>query len=372
MRKILLATTALVALAGAAQAAESPIQVTLGGSVNFRAALFHESDKDSALNAGAGVTTGRRGGDFSTIYELTVAAEAKAANGIQYGAVMNFDNDPSRDATEATMDFAHVWISGNFGKVLMGDEKGASSLFVFAPTIGEGQIDAQFTDFTDSLWDRNPTFFSMAEDFTKVTYFTPKVGNENHKVQMGVSYTPNEEQGSTVSRRDAAAGYKHVVEISGQYKGTFDPVSVVLAPIAIIGDGEGDKFVAGDRDYTAWGIGAQAMYAGFTLGGSYVDAGHKDTSVGQEKNQNAWTLGLKYMFDNVGLAASYLGGEGYSTNLATQTYIDDFSTFGLGATYTWFPGMVTAADAIFFDQHREDTGRNNIGHVFTLSQKMTF
>ena len=45
MRKILLATTALVAFAGAAQAAESPIQVTLGGSVDFRAALFNEADQ---------------------------------------------------------------------------------------------------------------------------------------------------------------------------------------------------------------------------------------------------------------------------------------------------------------------------------------
>ena len=48
MRKILLATTALVgfAVAGAAQAAApastSPINVTVGGSVDFLAGAFHE------------------------------------------------------------------------------------------------------------------------------------------------------------------------------------------------------------------------------------------------------------------------------------------------------------------------------------------
>ena len=70
MRKILLATSALVAFAGAAQAAESPIQVTLGGSVDFRAALFHESNASAA----AGET--RRNSDFQTYYDLTIAAEA--------------------------------------------------------------------------------------------------------------------------------------------------------------------------------------------------------------------------------------------------------------------------------------------------------
>ena len=198
MRKILLATTALVAFAGAAQAAESPIQVTLGGSVDFRAALFHESDKSDDITPAAG--TARRGGDFQTVYDLTVAAEGKAARGIEYGAMIALDND-SEGTTSIEMDQAYVWMSGAFGKVLMGDEHGASDLFVYAPTVGQGQIDGTYTDFTDSLTRVQPTFVDATENNTKVTYYTPKVGNKDHKVQLGVSYAPGINTGSDVATR---------------------------------------------------------------------------------------------------------------------------------------------------------------------------
>ncbi|MGE4351124.1 MAG: porin, partial [Bdellovibrionales bacterium] len=201
MRKILLATTALVAFAGAAQAAESPIQVTLGGSVDFRAALFHESNK-SALT---GET--RRDGDFQTEYDLTIAAEGKAANGIEYGALIDIDNDrdDSREGRTPTMEQAYVWMSGAFGKVLMGDEHGASDLFVYAPTVGEGQIDGSYTNFTDtaSLAQFQPVYFDATENYTKFTYYTPKVGNANHKVQLGASFAPNVDQGSNTALYDS-------------------------------------------------------------------------------------------------------------------------------------------------------------------------
>ncbi|NCC03662.1 MAG: porin [Proteobacteria bacterium] len=373
MRKILLATTAILAFAGAAQAAESPIQVTLGGSVDFRAAMAHESYK-AMTN-----TAERRTGDFQTIYEMTVAAKGKAAGGIEYGALINLDNNLDRNATNdtlASMDMAYVWMSGAFGKVVLGDNHGASTLFVYAPTIGANQIDGDFSDYlarTDSYADLSPTLFSMTEDSTKVTYYTPKVGNENHKVQLGASFTPNYGEGvrgSDVVIRDAANSYKNMIEATAQYTGTFDPISVVVSPTMITAEGMGDKTVlnTGTRDFTAWGMGAQAMYAGFTLGGSYVDVGHMNTATTEDKDQNVWNIGLSYEMDKVELAANYMDAKAYSGN----TYYDDSSAIGLGATYTWFPGLTTAADAVFFNQNNQATGINNEGHVLMLSQKMTF
>jgi predicted porin len=373
MRKILLATTAILAFAGAAQAAESPIQVTLGGSVDFRAAMSHESYKAMTNQAA------RRTGDFQTIYEMTVAAQGKAAGGIEYGALINLDNNFDRNAssdTLASMDMAYVWMSGSFGKVVLGDNHGASTLFVYAPTVGANQIDGDFTDFldrTDSYADITPTLFSMTEDATKVTYYTPKVGNENHKIQLGASFAPNNGEslrGNDVVLRDATSGYKNMMEATAQYTGTFDPVSVVVSPTMLTAEGMGDKTVlnTGTRDFTAWGIGAQAMYAGFTLGGSYMDAGHMNTATTEDKNQNVWNIGLMYEMDKVELAANYMDGKSYSGT----TYYDDASAIGLGATYTWFPGLTTAADAVFFNQNDDTTGVNNEGHVLMLSQKMTF
>ncbi|MDD3182935.1 MAG: porin [Alphaproteobacteria bacterium] len=372
MRKILLATTALVAFAGAAQAAESPIQVTLGGSVDFRAALFHES------NASAAAGRTRNSGDFQTEYDLTIAAEGKGAGNIQYGALidLNNDRDDATDSSTPTMQQAYVWMSGAFGKVLLGDEHGATDLFVYAPTVGEGQIDGSYTNFTDTstLAQFQPIFFDATENATKATYYTPKVGNANHKIQLGASFAPSSDKGSDTALYNINdGGYENVIEATAQYTGTFSPVSVVVSPMMITGEGS-TSGAQMNRDFTAWGVGAQAMYAGFTLGASYVDAGHYNTTKDNSQNddQDVWNVGLKYEFDKVGVAANYMNGEGYQPTLGAGTYVDDFSALGLGATYTWFPGLTTAADAVFFDQNRKDTGANNIGHVLMLSQKMTF
>lgn len=387
MRKILLATTALVAFAGAAQAAESPIQVTVGGYVDFRAAMFHESENPATLGPAVSTantnTLSRRSGDFQTEYGLTIAADGKAAGGIEYGSFISLNNvrNPGVDTTAADadvkLDEAYVYMSGPWGKVLMGDETGATDLFVMAPTVGEGQIDGKYTNFTDpaTLAAFRPAYVDTTETNTKVTYYTPKVGNANHKVQVGVTYTPNTETGISVRKYDGNV-YHNQIEAAAQYTGTFSPVNVVVSPMFATGAGQGNDLGQPIRDYAAWGLGAQAMYAGFTLGGSYVDAGNMGTITGQDKDQNVWTLGLKYGFDKVTLAANYMDGEGYfnSTfrNSAANSYVNDFNAWGLGATYTWFPGLTTAADAVFFDQSRDGVVGNDQGHVLMLSQKMAF
>lgn len=378
MRKILLATSALVAFAGAAQAAESPIQVTAGGYVDFRAAMFNESVKLPGANA----TDARRNGDFATEYGLNFAAEGKAAGGVDYGAmvVLNNRNNPT---SQIHMDQAYVWMSGKFGKVLMGDEHGASDLMVMAPTVGEGQIDGSYTYFTDSttLAQFQPVYVDTLENATKFTYYTPKVGNANHKVQLGVSYTPDYTSAGmdTAKYRTDVNTYRDVIETAIQYTGNFSPVNVVVSPMMAFAEGESNA-AEELRDFTLWGVGAQAMYAGFTLGGSYVDAGHMNQAkrTAENKEQNVWTIGLKYEFDKVALAANYLSGEGYfdlintDGGTATTQYVKEFDAVGLGATYTWFPGLTSAADAVFFEQKRETENLKNIGHVLMLSQKMAF
>lgn len=370
MRKILLATTALVAFAGAAHAAEAPIQVTLGGSVDFRAAMFQESEKTSG---GA-----RREADFQTEYVFDIAADGKAAGGIEYGAKISLGNaedfgaDTAGADTDVRAQEAYVYMSGAWGKVIMGDESGASDLFVYAPTVGEGQIDGSYMNFTDpaTLAAFQPAYLDLTEDNTKVTYYTPKVGNADHKVQLGVSYTPNPEQGIAVVKRDTNA-YRNQVEAAIQYTGNFDNVNVVLTPMMATGDGQGSTVANDTRDYTLWGIGGQAAYAGFTLGASYVDADDMNTRDGENKDQDSFSVGLKYEFDKVAMAVNYMNGQGYMYNGASA-YVDDFSALGFGATYTWFPGLTTALDAVFFDESRDAQAFDNKGHVLMLSQKMTF
>ncbi|MDD5586825.1 MAG: porin [Alphaproteobacteria bacterium] len=424
MRKLLLATSALVALTGTAMAAESPITVNVGGYVDFRAAMFHESTDAENLGTGA---IDRRDHDFETEYRLNISAEGKAANGIEYGALVSLwngatynDNAANSNVLGGTNSFsgggnsvradqAYVWMSGAWGKTIFGDDHGASDLFVYAPTVGEGQIDGTYTDFTDptTLMRFQPSFIDNTENSTKITYYTPKVGNANHKLQLGGSYAPNfYDQGQNVIKYSnntarsgtALAPYQDFVEATAQYTGNWSPVNTVLSATMSTGarGDDTDVLLAAPlngpvRDFTSWGLGGQAMYAGFTLGGSYVDAGRYLTVEGQNKDQSVWTAGLKYEFDKVALAVNGMRGEGYGNAFAQQgvfaaapdrvNYVKDFSAVGLGATYTWFPGLTTAADVVLFEQQRDDVPANtadagdrntNAGHVLMLSQKVTF
>ncbi|MDX2028411.1 MAG: porin [Alphaproteobacteria bacterium] len=434
MRKVLLATTALVgvALFGAtspAQAAPapSPITVNMGGYVDFVAGFYRESP-------GTEPGEKRSSRDFLTEFKINVEAMGKAANGIEYGAnislwngpevsdfVPAFDNIGSPEQTpwsggrnNVTVNSAYVWTSGAFGKALFGDEHGASDLFVYAPTVGEGQIDGRYMDFVDpmTLARFQPSGIDNTEHSTKITYYTPKVGNDNHKVQAGVSYAPNHydygssiikfsETGNGSANSRVYSPYQDVIEGDIAYWGNFNPVSVVLSAQITTGDSSPDgatgslpvlfqnapTVIGPDpsnpafQDFTAWGLGGQVTYAGVTVGGSYNDMGRYGTVHDQNRQQEVWTAGAKYEMDKVSVAANWLNGEGYSNLLrsgsgTTASTVNGtnyvmFNAYGAGATYTWFPGLTSAVDGVFFNQSANRNDHNE-GYVIMLSQKMTF
>ena len=398
MRKVLLATTALVgvAIAGGAQAAApSPISLNVGGYADFVAGFYHEAQSTAATANG-----GRSSRDFETEFKLSFDAVGKAANGVEYGANVSLWNGSEAGnlwvggGTTAAVNSAYVWLSGAFGKVLFGDEHGASDLFVYAPTVGEGQVDGRFRDFVDA---HTLAFFQASgvdntEHSTKITYYTPKVGNEDHKVQLGVSYAPNlYDYGQNVKAYDgtttATTGtspYKDVIELDAQYTGNFHPVAVTASAQLVTGTAGTNAAttlnLANANNFTAWALGAQAACNGFTVGASYADNGKYNTVIGQGKNQDVWTFGGKYEFDKVAVGVSYLTGEGYANYLtnaagtATATYVDSFNAYSAGATYTWFPGLTSNVDGVLFNQKSNlaaGTNRNE-GYVFLVSQKLAF
>jgi|GEM_PF-667840 hypothetical protein len=431
MRKLLLATTALfggVAFAGAAHAMpaqSSPITLNVGGYVDFVAGFFHEAD-------GLTPTDSHASKDFETEFKINFDAMGKAANGIQYGANVSLWNGSDVTNQAATgsatltatpyagaqssvnIDSAYVWMSGAFGKLMLGDEHGASDLFVYAPTVGEGQVDGRYMDFVDPtrLARMQPSGIDNTEHSTKVTYYTPKVGNDMNKVQLGLSYTPNlynYGQSAVLYNQNLASlqsqvnsPYQDVVEGDLAYTGNFHPVNVAVSGQILTGDashavGTGTLLMlnaptawdSGEaQDFTAWGVGTQVGFNGLTFGGSYVDEGRYDTTHGQNKAQDITTLGVKYEFDKVGVAASWLTGQGYDNMLANgggantlagtnyTNYVRSFDAEGLGATYTWFPGLTSNIDGVLFQQKENTFGGTapdeNQGYVLLLSQKMTF
>ena len=165
MRKILLATTALVGIAAfaptaQAQTKDSPLNVNIGGYVDFRAGVFTETNdvlgSTYANSIGNGADGERRNHDFQTEFKLNVDIDGKAMRGIEYGgrvslwngALATYTGLARGDSSVKTAD-AYVYLSGAYGKVVLGDHNGASDLIVYAPTVGLGQVDGQYTNFTD-------------------------------------------------------------------------------------------------------------------------------------------------------------------------------------------------------------------------------
>ncbi len=422
MRKLLLATTALVGvvLAGSAQAAapSSPITLNVGGYVDTIMGFFHESQATAPSNEK------RTGHDLEAEYKLNFDATGKAANGVEYGATASIWNGPEADnlwesgGNGTELAAAYVHLSGAFGKFLAGQEHGASDLFVYAPTIGEGQIDGRYQDFVDtrSLAHFQGAGFDNTEHSTKVTYYTPKVGNDMNKVQAGISYAPTlYDYGQFTSKYNTTgvvggtnvSAYRDIVKGAVEYTGNFRPVTVAASVQVITGThskGNLNNTILGGsfsgtatgfgvntqtpagfaKDFNAFGFGTQVGYAGFTFGGSYTDLGRYNTTEAQRKRQDVITLGGKYEFDKVGVALNYLSGRGYQNYLGHNTaeavgtpasninYVSDYNAYGAGATYTWFPGMTSNADAVLFDQKVRDQANKNDGYVFLISQKMAF
>jgi outer membrane protein OmpU len=426
MRKILLATTALigVAFAGAAHAAApaSPISLNVGGYNDFIAGL----DNGGTAIAAGGKAVKR---NFEDEFKIAFDALGKASNGVEYGAnvslwngaevtntgVSGGDNDVTNTPwagghNTVQLNSAYVWLSGAFGKAMFGDEHGASDLFVYAPTVGEGQIDGRYMDFvssaTTAAFAIRPSGFDNTEHSTKITYYTPKVGSDTNKVQLGVSYAPslyNYGQNLTAtSSANVISPYQDIVEGVAQYTGSFKPVNVTASAQWIHGGNGhaalnttamgGANNVLGTtvntpggvaKSFNAWGLGTQVAFNGFTLGGAYNSLGDYNTVETQNRAQNSFNLGGKYEFDKVGVALSYIHGKGYDNLIAGGTaagsatnYVSRYNAAGAGATYTWFPGLTSNIDGVLFGQEIANpatAGNGTVGgYTLLVSQRLAF
>jgi len=320
---------------------------------------------------------------METLYTLDFGVTGKAANGLEYGGNLVLDNMPTAsngflgEADGVAVTEADVFVSGAFGKIQLGDFRGASDLAVVTPTVGEGQVVGRYIDFlsSDSYAKGLVVGIDGTDHSTNITYYTPKVGNASHKVQLGVTYEPNvEESGSTVSTFDDQNAYENMIKGAIAYNGTFNALAVNASANLISANGSNLNVGApGVRDYTAWGLGAEAAMNGITAGINYTNLGHYNTLTTENKEQQLFGAGVKYEINKVAVVVSYLGGEGYDTGLTNvgSTYVKKFNSYGIGGAYTWAPGLTTNVDGVLFGQ-KSDAGENNEGYVLLVSQKLAF
>jgi outer membrane protein OmpU len=385
MKKILLGTTAIAAAALYAQSAQAQITVSLGGYTEFFGAYY---DDDVA---------GRTSREFQLETEIVVRADGKADNGLLYGAKVELQNGST---ASVSTDEASVYLSGTWGRIELGDFDGAAdTLAIYAPLVGIEQIDGDAYDFLDvttsapvgatagTRFGIQP-FFGLVKapdsgDATKVMYLTPRFAG----IQAGVSYATQNgsEAQNVVALKTQSPGYKDFWEFGANYTGTFAGFSVAVGATASTASGEdrqGPPFTTPAaatelEDFFAWQAGAQIGYAGFKVGGGYIDGDDFGARVNTTAGDaTAWHVGASYTAGPFAVGVTYADAEGAKPGFTT--YASDYKTYGGGVAYTLAPGFVVQADLMYVDEEVQNITRavpvteSTEGYVAVLSTRLNF
>ena len=197
MKRALLGTTALIGAslgAAAPAAAESPIQLSVGGF--FRTAYMVVLDDDDSGPENSFQEPGddkAEDGVFSDA-EIHFVGRTVLDNGLEVGARVELEGE---DDANDQIDEAWMWFAGGFGEVRIGSEDEALANSCVLPPGGT----ANFSAFSPNQWGANSlnsfpfgtvsnsacTGVDDKSDAQKLVYFSPLF----YGFQLSGSYTPN-------------------------------------------------------------------------------------------------------------------------------------------------------------------------------------
>ena len=390
MKKLLIASTALVGVAFMATSAHAALKMDLGGyfdgygvyANNHPTATNtyakYEFTRDSEVHVN-GQTTLDNGLTVGAHYQMYVADNAAAGVNVNGGALtagnmlaMSSNQFPQNAVNGTVVDEAYIYGQGGWGRVNFGEEDGAAYLLQVAAPSADSNVDGMrvyVQDLTTAVW--NAALAGVVLDYQqadfrqtdRLTYLTPKFNG----FQAGLSYAPRPGTsfiGSSVGaplQTDTAGvlltrTFKNPWELAARWDGQFQGTAISL--------GAGYSY-AYDENTTAAGLvgsaalktynfGANVAMQGFSLGGAYKHsnngissngANSYDTSIydiGAGYDNGPYHAGISYFhekFDN--------GLLGLASNATVHRY-------ALGGGYTFGPGM-TFRGAVDWGQYRAAT-----------------
>jgi len=340
MKRSLFYCGAAVALvvASAAQAAE-PVKLTIGGYMNEWAGYAsNQSGKDFAgTNAFGGNYPTYNGASPSALkaasfdtqsdVELDFKGSTKLDNGITVG--VEVDTAPSQGVNTRTVNAQNkdtkrsfATVSSGFGTVEVGQQDNVGALIHnSAPDLtGIGGQDNNWVNWVLQPTGHRGLGRTYAGDDRvddKVIYVTPSY----HGLAAGVSYTPSINTagaGATMmpSSNDAPVVLPNgTVAVGGDlyvyglaYNDTFGGVGVK----ADVGSGQDN--VGG---LTVYQSGLQVSYAGFTVGGSFLQRNVRNSSAVYKDalaQGNAWDAGVSYGVGPYSVALNYFAEQAAKGN----------------------------------------------------------
>lgn len=325
MKKFLIASTAIVALSGAAAA-----EITLSGDAQFSMKYDNRLWDDNA-NGGAGGETS--GVNIQSRARFTVTMTGETDSGLSFGAKFRPGNGAYNESRDTFSSATTVWAEGAYGKLTVGDVDSAIEQAIGdLPEVGASGLEFQNELFylaTDAFEDHNNKGVVYQYKFGDVellasfedayyAYGGTKWGDGN-SWSLGAKYSMN------------------------QY--TFG-----------IGYSSGENF--GDGRVDSWGISAEGDFNGFVGKFVYVESSDDNDKLKQIGLGGTYTLA-----NGVGLQGFY----------KTERWEDagNVNTLGLGASYD-LGGGAEVKGGIVYAKDKDGSGSNFSRTIADVGLKFKF
>ena len=363
MKKILVASTALVAAslfsAGAASASEK-IKLELGGFSKWWVVgawqdnSFQDANKADYNNV-----------DIKGDNEIWFTGSTTLNNGMQVGINVELEaggNGGSGAADNSdTIDKSNVFISGGFGKFIIGTEaNGTALLHVMAPdaagnTDTDGILTGGWAIAAPSNFNaRGTTAIDTDDNAEKVTYVAPTF----YGLTVGASYVPNskeDDRGATKLNGTTAVAASDIYGVGALYANTFGGVDVKVSAGWVNYNVE---FNVNNQKsgVNEMAFGTQIGYAGFTVGGSYRDINSHDGMVGTlAADAQVWDAGIQYASGPYAISFVYF----QSKQARTVTQNDTLQVYQVSGKYTLGAGVDALATVGHADYDSDVPGKAN-------------
>jgi outer membrane protein OmpU len=329
MRKVLLATTALVAMTGAAAA-----DVTVNGFYEFN----YTSTSDDQT------TTYDTMGDDT---EVHIGFDTSSDNGLSYGMKVEIETSAASDLS-VNNDEASMYISGDFGKITLGENDGAAEDGVlwsgnthFMGSWGSSVSSANSAG-TAMLVDDH-VYYGPGSNAMKIKYNSPSVGG------FTFAYS-SADKGSASTSADTEISVKYSMDMGG--------VGVTVS------GGMHDSGESSDTNEAAY------QFIQLTSGDATITGGRSTHDNNSDSSDIDTTLiGLDYSVnDQITASVEYLNSKN-----GTSANEDELSATGFGVSYNIAPGLNFDLTHHTYDVTDATTvANNNDGSVTRGSIKVSF
>ncbi|WP_028878111.1 porin [Terasakiella pusilla] len=350
MKKLLVASTAIVAVAAVSSAnAADPIKLSVGGYMNQYVGYVSQDDDLQE--------------DFA---EVNINSETelyfRGSTTLDNGLTVSVNIDRYADRDDAGGDDVFLQISSDsMGRLRIGQTKGAAyALSHSAPNVAIGNNDGDVSDWiarptqtakrmnAGSDGDNRETYVysdqtmtaSEGNDGQKIVYWTPNLGGFQAGFSYGLDVNNTAIEGPVnVGGNNTNADTAWDAGIA--YNGDFGGVSFG-ADVTYQQNNNGGTTGPDFEDRESYRAGVSVGVAGFTVGGSYRKT--KNERSIKDVDSSGWDLGVSYETGPYGVSLSYAS---FEEDAAANSALEDTAkTWVLGASYDLGAG-VTLVGSVF-------------------------